>query len=39
MAMVDLFEDNSDDAKEKFTQVTNDNPKGYWLGEVVLSKL
>lgn len=39
MAMVDLFEDKSDDAKEKFTQVTNDNPKGYWLAEVELSKL
>lgn len=39
IAMVDLFDDKSDAAKERFMQVTNDNPKGYWLAEVELSKL
>lgn len=39
MAMVDLFEDKTDNAKATLTQVTNENPKGYWLAEVELSKL
>ncbi|MDG1996809.1 MAG: hypothetical protein P8J14_09960, partial [Emcibacteraceae bacterium] len=48
MAMVDQFEaaeggDNAvakaDSAKALFTQVTNNNPKGYWLAEVEIAAL